>query len=61
MSKCKFFKSKIEYLRHLVPQKDLSPMKQKLKAITDLALRTSITKARHMIGHRLLLEILSYI
>ena len=52
MSKCEFFKCKIEYLGHLVSGKGISPMKQKAKAITitDLAPATNITEARHMIG-----------
>ena len=50
MSKCKFFKSEIDYLVHLVSRKGISPMKQEMKAITDLAPTTNITEARHMIG-----------
>ena len=33
-SKCKFFKNEIKYLGHLVSGKGISPMKQKIKAIT---------------------------
>ena len=50
MSKCNFFKSEIEYFRHLVSEKGISPMKQKVKAITDLAPTTKIAGARNMIG-----------
>ena len=44
--KCKMqiFKKEIEYLGHLVSGEDVSPIKQKIKVITDLAL-TNITKA----------------
>ena len=50
MSKCEFFKNKIEYLGHLVSGHEISPKRQKLKAIIDLALITNIAKASHMIG-----------
>ena len=50
MSKCEFFKSEIEYLGHLVSGQGISPMRQKIKAITDLASATNITEAGHMIG-----------
>ena len=50
MSKCEFFKSKIEYVGHLVSGKGISHMKQKVKAITELAPTTNITEARHIIG-----------
>ena len=50
MSECKFSKSEIKYLGHLVSGKGISPMKQKVKGITELALTTNITEARHIIG-----------
>ena len=50
MSKCEFLKKKIEYLGHLVSDQGISPMKQKIKAITDLAPTTNITEAQDMIG-----------
>ena len=50
MSKCKFFKKEIEYLGHLVSGQGISPMKQKIEAITDLAPATDITEAWHIIG-----------
>ena len=49
MSKCGFFKNEIEYLGHLVSGQGISPMRQKIKAVTDLAPTTNITEARHMI------------
>ena len=49
MSKCKFFKNKIEYLGHFVWSSNI-PMRQKIKAITDLAPMTNITEAKHMIS-----------
>ena len=62
MSKCKFFKSKILFLGHLVSRKGIFPRKQELKAIIDLEPMTNITEARHINGfNRLLQEILSYI
>ena len=45
MSKCEFFKKEIEYLGHLVSVQGISPMKQKMKAKTDLAPATNITEA----------------
>ena len=50
MSKYEFFKNEIEYLGHLVSGQEISPMRQKIKAIMDLAPTTNITEARHMIG-----------
>ena len=50
MSKCEFFKNKIEYLGHLVSGQGISPMRQKIKAITDLAPTTNINEAWHLIG-----------
>ena len=50
ISKCKFFKNEIEYLGHLVSGQGLSPMRQKIKVITDLAPTTNITEAWHTIG-----------
>ena len=50
MSKCEFFRNKIEYLGHLVSGQEKSPIRQKIKAITDLAPTTNITEARHMTG-----------
>ena len=49
MSKCEFFKKEIEYLGHLVSGQGISPMKQKIKAMTDLAPATNITEAQHII------------
>ena len=40
----------MNYLGCLVPGQGISPLKQKIKAITDLAATTNITEARHMIG-----------
>ena len=55
MSKCEFCEKKIiKYLEHLVSGEDISPMKHKIKAITDLSLTTTITQARHIIGLLLL-------
>ena len=45
MSKCKFFKKEIEYLGHLVSGQGIYPVKQKVKAVTDLAPVTNITEA----------------
>ena len=50
MSKCVLFKNKIEYLGHLVSGQGISPMRQNIIAIKDLAPATNITEARHMIG-----------
>ena len=50
MSKCKFFKNKVEYLGHLVSGQGISPIRQKIKAITDQAPATNIIEAQHMIG-----------
>ena len=50
MSKCEFFKNEMEYLGHLVSGQGISPMRQKIKPITDLTPTTNITEARHMIG-----------
>ena len=50
MSKCEFLKKEIEYLGHLVSGKGISPVKQKIKAITDLATTTNGMEARHFIG-----------
>ena len=36
VSKCEFLKKEIEHLWHLVSGEGISPMKQKIKAITDL-------------------------
>ena len=59
MSKCEFFSGEIESLGHLVSQKGIFTMNQKVKAITELTAVTNITEAN---GHnRLLQEILSYI
>ena len=43
MSKCKFFKSQIEYLGHLVSGQGISPMKQKVQAIKGWVPATNIT------------------
>ena len=48
--KFEFFKMEIEYLGHLVSGEGISPVKQKIKAITDLAPATNITDARCIIG-----------
>ena len=48
MSKCNFFKKEIEYLGHLVSGEGISPMKQIIKAITDLAPTTNITEVRYI-------------
>ena len=40
----------MEYLGHLVLGQGISPMKQKVKAITGLVLVTNIIEARHMIA-----------
>ena len=50
MSKCEFSKSEIECVGHLVSRKGISPIKQKVKAINELAPTTNITKAGHIIG-----------
>ena len=50
MSKCQFFKKELEYLGHLVSGQGSSPMKQKIKARTDLAPAINITEAQHIIG-----------
>ena len=50
MSKFEFYKNEIEYLGHLVSGQGISPMKQKIKAIADLAPTTNITKVQHIIG-----------
>ena len=44
------FKNKIEYLGHIVSGQGIYPMRQKIKAITNLAPTTNITEAQHMIG-----------
>ena len=50
MSKCEFFKKEIEHEGHIVSGQGISPMKQKIEAITDLAPTTNITEAWHIIG-----------
>ena len=50
MSKCEFLKNEVESLGHLVSGQGISPMRQKIKPITDLAPTTNITEARHMVG-----------
>ena len=50
MSKCEFFKKEIEYLGHLVPGQGISPMKQKIMAITDMAPQLTLLKLKHIIG-----------
>ena len=50
MSKWKCFKSEIEYLGHLVSEKGISSLTQKVKVITDLASATNISEPRHIIG-----------
>ena len=45
MPKCKLFKREIEYLGHLVCGQGISPMKQKIKAITYLAPTTIIAES----------------
>ena len=50
MSKCELFKKEIEYLGHLVSGQGISPMKQKIKAMTNLAPTTNITEAQHVFG-----------
>ena len=45
MSKCELFKKEIEHLGECI-----SPIKQKIKAITDLASTIIITEARHITG-----------
>ena len=58
-----FLKNEIEDLRHLISRQLISPIKQNVKAITDLAPVTYITEARNMIGligyYRKFLPILS--
>ena len=49
MAKCEFFKKEIEYLGYLVSGQGISPMKQKIKAITDMASTTNSTDAWHII------------
>ena len=44
------FKKEIEYLGHLVSDQGISPIKQKVKAITDLTPTTNITEAWYIIG-----------
>ena len=44
MSKCEFFMKEIEYLGHLVSGQGISPMKQKIKAITNLAPQQTLPK-----------------
>ena len=50
MSKCEFFQNKMVYLGHLVSDKGKAPMRQKIKAVTNLAPATNIKKAWHVIG-----------
>ena len=50
MSKYDCLKSEIEYLGHLVSEKGIFPMKQKVKAITELVPATNIIEARYIIG-----------
>ena len=50
MSRCIIFKNEIEYLGHLVPVQGIASMRWKIKAITDQAPATNITKEWHMIG-----------
>ena len=45
-----FFKSETEYLGHLVSGKGISPLKEKVKGITELEPITNITEAGHTIG-----------
>ena len=50
MSKCELFKNEIEHLGHLVSGQKISPMRQKIIAIMNLAPATNITEASHMVG-----------
>ena len=50
MSKCKFFKKEIECLGHLVSGQGISPLKQKIKTLTDLVPTTNLTKGGPIIG-----------
>ena len=50
MSKCEFFKREIGYLGHLVSGKGISPIKQKVKTIMDLAQATNFSEVRPIIG-----------
>ena len=50
MSKCEFFKNKIEYVGHLVSDQRISPMRQKIKAPKELPPAINITEGRYMIG-----------
>ena len=47
ISKYEYVKNEIEYLGHLVSGQGISPMRQNIKTITDLAPRTKMTEARH--------------
>ena len=47
MSQHEYFTSEIKYLGHVVYEKGISHIKQKVKAITDLALAINVTEVRH--------------
>ena len=40
----------MEYLGHLVSGQGISPLRQKIKAVSDLACTTNITVTWHMLG-----------
>ena len=49
-SKCDFFKLHIEYLRHLISDTGIYPLKQKVQAILDLAPPSNVMQVRHILG-----------
>ena len=50
MSNCELFKNKSEYSGHLVSGEGISPLRQKIKAITDMVPTTNNDETRHIIG-----------
>ena len=54
MNKCELCKNEIQHLGHLIPGQRISPMKQNVKTITDLAPMTNMPEARHDRFDRLL-------
>ena len=50
LKKCAFFKSQIEYLGHLISSKGISPLPDKIQAITNLKRPNNITQTKHILG-----------
>ena len=50
LSKCEFLEKEFEYLGHLKSGEGISPVKQKIKVITDLVPATNVLEDRHING-----------